>query len=74
MDIEKEEIHHFFPEMRKLMNDCKFNNCVHVNEPNCAVKQAVENDEISESRHQNYVSLFNEEDDNGFRANLYEPK
>lgn len=75
VDIEKEVIHHYFPEMRALMNDCKFNNCVHVNEPKCAVKKAVENGEISESRYHNYLGLYHEDDtNNGFRESLYVPK
>src|SRR4029079_7192004 len=41
MDIPKQELSHFFPEMRTLINDCQFNNCMHLNEPGCAVKEAV---------------------------------
>ena len=75
VDIEKEVIHHYFPEMRELMNDCKFNNCVHINEPKCAVKDALEKGEISESRYHNYWGLYHEDDDNkGFRESLYVPK
>ncbi|MGB1040962.1 MAG: ribosome small subunit-dependent GTPase A [Flavobacteriales bacterium] len=74
VDIEKEEIHHYFPEMRALMNECKFNNCVHVNEPKCAIKQALENGEISTSRYENYLSLYHEDDKSGFRESLYIPK
>lgn len=40
VDIEKEELAHYFPEMRKKMNDCQFNNCMHIEEPNCAVKKS----------------------------------
>ncbi|MEN8928323.1 MAG: ribosome small subunit-dependent GTPase A [Flavobacteriales bacterium] len=75
VDIEKEVIHHYFPEMRALMNNCKFNNCVHINEPKCAVKDAFEKGEIAESRYQNYWSLYHEDDNNkGFRESLYVPK
>lgn len=74
VDIEKEVIHHYFPEMRELMNECKFNNCVHVNEPKCAVKDAVEQGEIAQSRYQNYLSLFHEDENSGFRESLYIPK
>jgi ribosome biogenesis GTPase / thiamine phosphate phosphatase len=74
VDIEKEEIHHYFPEMRAIMNDCKFNNCVHVNEPKCAVKEALENGEISRLRYDNYLSLYNGDDSSGFRESLYVPK
>lgn len=74
VDIEKEIIHHYFPEMRDLMNECKFNNCVHVNEPKCAVKDALENGEIAISRYQNYLSLYHEDNNSGFRESLYIPK
>mgnify|MGYP006149021049 FL=1 len=57
-DIEKEELGHFFPEMRKLMHDCRFNNCVHVNEPGCAVLKALENGEIEPSRYDSYQSIY----------------
>lgn len=74
VDIEKEELSHYYPEMRAIMNECKFNNCVHINEPNCAVKEAVKTGEISESRYNTYYNIYNEVDDNGFRENLYGPK
>ncbi len=74
IDIEKEEIHHYFPEMRKRMNDCKFHNCVHVNEPKCAIKKAVEEGEIAEFRYENYLNLFHGDDTSGFRESLYAPK
>jgi ribosome biogenesis GTPase / thiamine phosphate phosphatase len=60
--IEKEELAHFFPEMRKLMNECRFNNCQHINEPNCAIKAAVESGEIAESRYYSYLSIYNSEE------------
>ncbi|MFX5825143.1 ribosome small subunit-dependent GTPase, partial [Acinetobacter baumannii] len=51
--VSKQELSHYFPEMRKVLNDCQFNNCMHYNEPGCAVKQAVGTGVISEER---YVS------------------
>ncbi len=74
IDIEKEEIHHYFPEMRKRMNECKFNNCVHVNEPACAIKEALEQGEIADFRYENYLNLFHGDDTTGFRESLYAPK
>ncbi|MDB4089622.1 ribosome small subunit-dependent GTPase A, partial [Flavobacteriales bacterium] len=74
VDIEKVELHHYFPEMRALMNECKFNNCVHVNEPKCAVKDAVENGKISESRYKNYLSLYYGDDESGWRESMFAPK
>lgn len=56
VDIPKQELSHYFPEMRPLINDCQFNNCLHINEPGCAVKQAVADGSISEDR---YVSYYN---------------
>lgn len=56
VNIEKQELSHYFPEMRSLINDCQFNNCLHTNEPGCAVKQAVADGTITEDR---YVSYYN---------------
>lgn len=57
-DIRPEELGHYFREMRDLMNQCKFNNCRHVNEPGCAVIKAVENEEIALSRYESYLSIY----------------
>ena len=56
VDIERAELSGYFPEMRQRLNDCQFNNCLHINEPDCAIKEAVRNGEISEDR---YVSYYN---------------
>jgi ribosome biogenesis GTPase / thiamine phosphate phosphatase len=56
VDIEKSEVSGYFPEMRERLNDCQFNNCMHMNEPECAIKEAVMNGEIDEDR---YVSYYN---------------
>lgn len=56
VDVEKEELSGYFPEMRQRLNDCQFNNCQHINEPGCAIKQAVIDGEIDEDR---YVSYYN---------------
>jgi len=61
VNLEKEVISHYFPEMRELLNECKYNNCLHLNEPKCAVKTAVENGGISESRYATYHQLMNED-------------
>ena len=58
IDFEKEELSQYFPEMRAVMKDCKFNNCLHVNEPGCAVKQAVADKRISEDRYVSYVAIL----------------
>lgn len=61
IDFEREHLGHYFPEIRARMHDCKFNNCVHINEPHCAVKTAVENEEIPISRYENYLDMYNDE-------------
>lgn len=55
--VEKEEISGYFPEMRQRLNDCQFNNCLHINEPDCAIKEAVRNGEIHEDRYVSYYSI-----------------
>ena len=54
-----------------LKSDCKFNNCLHINEPKCAVKLALENGEIAPSRYKNYLNML-EQDEESFRINRYE--
>ncbi|MGJ1264029.1 ribosome small subunit-dependent GTPase A [Sphingobacterium spiritivorum] len=61
VDIEPQELSHFFPEMRALLNKCRFNNCRHVNEPGCAVMEAVENGTIEASRYDSYLSIYHNE-------------
>jgi ribosome biogenesis GTPase len=61
-DFKKEEVSHYFPEMLKVLNNCRFNNCMHVNEPYCAVKQAVEEGKIAVSRYYNYLSIIDGQD------------
>lgn len=58
VDVEKEELSGYFPEMRQRLNDCQFNNCQHINEPDCAIKQAVIDGEIDEDRYVNYVNIL----------------
>lgn len=62
IDIEKEELGHFFPEMRERMHNCKFNNCQHINEPGCAVLAALERGEIELSRYDSYLSIYHGND------------
>lgn len=58
LDIEPQEVSHYFREMRELVTECKFNNCLHVNEPKCAVKQALLDGKISEERFKNYLNIL----------------
>jgi ribosome biogenesis GTPase len=58
VDVSKQEVSHYFPEMRERLNDCQFNNCLHFNEPGCAIKEAVANGKISEDRYVSYVNIM----------------
>ena len=58
VDLSKQELSHYFPEMRERLNDCQFNNCLHINEPGCAIKEAVINNEIHEDRYVSYVNIL----------------
>jgi ribosome biogenesis GTPase len=62
IDIEKQELSHFFPEMRERLNQCRFNNCRHINEPGCAILEAIEEGEIALSRYDSYLSIYNGND------------
>lgn len=62
VEMKKEEVGHYFPEIRERMNDCKFNNCLHVNEPKCSVIAALENGEISPERYHSYLGILNGEE------------
>jgi ribosome biogenesis GTPase len=59
VNFSKEEISHFFPEMRNVLHGCRFANCTHEHEPSCAVKQAVADGIIDEVRYQNYINILN---------------
>lgn len=63
VDMDKEEVSDFFPEFFRLKQQCKFNNCLHIDEPQCAVKQALEKDELSWSRYKSYLQILNGEED-----------
>ena len=67
VDMEKEEIGDYFPEFFELKGHCKFNNCLHLDEPKCAVKEALENDEVAWSRYRSYVQMLTGEEDNPYR-------
>lgn len=58
VDIPKNELSHFFPEMRALITQCHFNNCMHINEPDCAVKEAVNSGSIHPDRYYSYLNIL----------------
>lgn len=63
VDMDREEIGDYFPEFFALKQDCKFNNCMHLDEPKCAVKEALDNDEIAYSRYRSYVQILEGEEE-----------
>ncbi len=73
VDMEKEEIGDYFREFFDLKNGCKFNNCLHLNEPQCAVKVALENEEVAWSRYRSYQQMVTGEDEN-YRIDIHGQK
>ena len=71
VDMEKEEISGYFPEFFKLKDQCKFNNCLHKDEPHCAIKKALEDDKISWSRYKSYLKIL-EGDEEHYRTDIYD--
>ncbi|KAA6337044.1 ribosome biogenesis GTPase / thiamine phosphate phosphatase [termite gut metagenome] len=67
-DMEKEEIGHYFPEIFSMSDRCRYNNCTHRREPECAVREAVEQHHISQSRYTSYLSMLADEEDGKYRA------
>lgn len=64
VDMDKEELSDYFPEFFKLKEHCKFNNCLHLKEPGCAVKEGLENGELAWSRYRSYIQILEGEDEN----------
>lgn len=71
IDLEKEELANFFPEMFSLLKDCKFHNCKHINEPGCAVVKAVESGLIPEFRYLSYLAMYQEDGEESYRSTNY---
>jgi ribosome biogenesis GTPase len=70
VDINEFELGDYFPEIRALKSQCKFNNCLHINEPHCAVKKALEKEEIHVPRYESYLTLM-ENDESPYRISKY---
>jgi ribosome biogenesis GTPase / thiamine phosphate phosphatase len=66
VDISRQELSHYFPEMRSRLSDCQFNNCLHTNEPGCAIKSAVEAGSISFERYLSYVNILESIDEKNY--------
>jgi ribosome biogenesis GTPase / thiamine phosphate phosphatase len=71
VDLEKEDISGYFPEFFKLKDQCKFNNCLHKEEPHCAIKKALEEDKISWTRYNSYLKIL-EDDDEHYRVDSFD--
>lgn len=71
IDFNKAELSHYFIEMRELLKDCQFNNCVHINEPKCAVKDAIEEHGVAPFRYKNYVSMYEDDEEETYRDKGY---
>ena len=71
VDMEPQEISDYFPEFFRLKEQCKFNNCLHKEEPHCAIKAALEKDEIAWSRYNSYLKIL-EGDDEHYRTDVYD--
>jgi ribosome biogenesis GTPase len=70
VEMEKEELGDYFPEFFELKQYCKFNNCLHIEEPQCAVKEALENEEIAWSRYKSYLQILEGEDEH-YRKDIH---
>lgn len=67
VDMKKEEVSHYFPEIFRISQNCRFSNCTHTNEPGCAVEEAVVRGEIAVSRYESYLSLLGDCDESKYR-------
>ena len=70
VDMEREEVGDYFPEFFELKQDCKFNNCLHIHEPQCAVKEALDNDDIAFSRYRSYLQILEGEEEH-YRTDIW---
>ena len=67
LDVEKEEIGHYFRDIFRVSRDCRYSNCQHTGEPGCAVYQAVANGEIALSRYESYLSILDDTNEGKYR-------
>jgi ribosome biogenesis GTPase len=72
VEVEREELADYFPEFFRLKEHCKFNNCLHLEEPKCAVKEALKNEEIAWSRYKSYLQIL-EGEEGSYRKDIYNP-
>ena len=67
IEFSKEETSHYFREIFKISENCRFNNCTHTHEPGCAVREALEEHRISQSRYDSYLSILDDETEGKYR-------
>lgn len=72
VEVERDELADYFPEFFRVKEHCKFNNCLHLEEPKCAVKEALENEEIAWSRYKSYLQIL-EGEEGSYRKTIYNP-
>jgi len=72
VDIEPNELSGYFPEFFELQSECKFHNCLHKEEPKCAIKEALENEKIAWSRYKSYLQILEGDEETHYRKNNYE--
>lgn len=71
IDFDKADLSHYFLEMRAILDHCQYSNCQHINEPKCAIKDAVAKNEIADFRYNNYLSMYNDDEEENYRAKGY---
>ena len=71
VDFKKEELGMYFPEMMALLDQCKFHNCKHINEPGCEVLNQLKQGNLSISRYQSYLSMYQDDPENNYRQNMH---
>ncbi|MEM8929356.1 MAG: ribosome small subunit-dependent GTPase A [Bacteroidota bacterium] len=71
VEMERDELGDYFPEFFQLKSQCKFNNCLHLDEPHCAIKKGLENNELAWSRYRSYVQMMEEDVTENYRTDIY---
>ena len=71
IDFEKADLSHYFLEMRAILDNCQYSNCQHIKEPKCAIKDAIASGEIEGFRYNNYLSMYNDDEEENYRGKGY---
>ena len=67
LEFERSEVGHYFPEIFRYGTGCRYSNCTHTHEPGCAVKKALEDNLIAQSRYSSYLSILNDDENDKYR-------